>query len=336
MCVDTSTPPRGHFRPLGGQIGTPAGHARSSPAFTGRTQIAGVAFDTVKARFADNGMEKLSPAMTAPNSVPDAESGARLADALAAQQITVPRLARLAKVSVKSIRRWLAGDSISRGNAYAVAAALELEPWAIWPDLGPTGALTAQPPADYDTEPALSVADHGITDVFVSRAELIRGYPPGEIVAEAARVRVMGLSLNQVVQSVPDRQLRAAVSGGTELQCLFLEPYSRYASDREAEEEHAPGTLSQLTATNIDTLKRTRRHLPTEQAHRLQLRTYNAPVRFNIMIVDQSLAVVQFYLPAARGTESPALVLRPTTAPPDFFSEFTAVFEDAWATGKEV
>ncbi|MCV7258016.1 DUF5919 domain-containing protein [Mycobacterium shimoidei] len=255
---------------------------------------------------------------------------------MAAKPITIAKLAWEAKVSIKSVHRWRAGASISRGNAYAVAAVLKIEPWAIWPDLGPTGALSDQPIAQDEPEPALSVADHGITDVFVSRAELIRGYPPAEILAEAARLRVMGLSLNLIVQSISDRQLRAALGAGTELQCLFLEPYSRYASDREAEEGHAHGALSQLTETNIDTLKRTRRHLPAEQTNRLQLRTYNAPVRFNIMIIDESLAVVQLYLPASRGTESPALVLRPTTAPPDLFSEFTAVFDDTWASGKEV
>lgn len=274
--------------------------------------------------------------MTTPRSIPDPASGARLVDAMASKPITTAKLARDAKVSIKSVRRWRAGASASRGNAYAVAAVLGLEPSATWPDLGPTGALADQPATQDEPEPALSVADHGITDVFVSRAELIRGYPPAEILVEAARVRVMGLSLNLIVQSISDRQLRAAISAGTDVRCLFLEPYSRYASDREAEEGHAHGALSQLTETNIDTLKRTRRHLPAEQAHRLQLRTYHAPVRFNIMIIDEALAVVQFYLPASRGTESPALVLRPTTAPPDLFSEFTAVFADTWANGKEL
>ena len=274
--------------------------------------------------------------MTASKSIRDPASGARLADALAAKQMTRSKLAREAGVSMKSIRRWLAGEPISRGNAYAVAKVLEVEAWAIWPDLGPTGALTGPTPVDDDPEPALSVADHGITDVFVSRVEVIRAYPPAEILADAAHVRVMGLSLNQIVQSVSDRQLRTAVGRGTDLQCLFLEPYGRYISDRESEEGHIAGTLSQLTATNIDTLKRSRRHLPADTAHRLQLRTYNAPLRFNIIIIDESLAIVQFYLPAARGTESPALVLRPTATPPDLFSEFTTVFNDAWATAKEV
>lgn len=274
--------------------------------------------------------------MTASKSIRDPASGARLADALAAKQITHSKLARQAAVSIKSIRRWLAGDPISRGNAYAVAKVIDLEAWAIWPDLGPTGALTGSPPVDDAPEPALSVADHGITDVFVSRVEVVRAYPPAEILADATHVRVMGLSLNQIVQSVSDRQLRAAVGRGTEVQCLFLEPYSRYIIDRESEEGHTAGTLSQLTAANIDTLKRSRRHLPTETAHRLQLRTYHAPLRFNIIIIDESLAIVQFYLPAARGTESPALVLRPTATPPDLFSEFTTIFDDTWATAKEV
>lgn len=158
--------------------------------------------------------------MTAPRSIPDPASGARLIDAMAAKPITTAKLARDAKVSIKSVRRWRDGASIRRGNAYAVAAVLELKPWAIWPDLGPTGALTAQPAAEDEPEPALSVADHGITDVFVSRAELIRGYPPAEILAEANRVRVMGLSLNLIVQSIsepptshcPQRRQRTAMS----------------------------------------------------------------------------------------------------------------------------
>jgi hypothetical protein len=181
----------------------------------------------------------------------------------------------------------------------------------------------------------LSVADHGITDAFVSRAEAIRPYPAAEILAEASRMRVMGLSLNQIAQSLSDRQIRAAINRGTDLQYLFLEPYSRYITDRESEERHTPGTLSQLTTSNIDTLKRSRRHLPTQKAHHLQLRTYSAPLRFNMMIIDESLAIVQFYLPEARGTESPALVLQPTATPPDLFSEFTAVFDNTWATAKE-
>lgn len=273
----------------------------------------------------------------ASTSIRDPASGTRLADALAAKQMTVPQLASNAKVSIKSIRRWLNGEPINRAAAYAVAQALEVPAWEIWPDLGPTNTPTmAVTVDDGEAEAALSVTDHGIIDAFVSRAELTRAYPPAEILAEATRVQVMGLSLNQVVQSVSDRQLRAALDGGLELQCLFLQPYSRYISDREAEEAHAAGVLSQLTATNIDTLKRAHRHLPAEMAHRLQLRTYDAPLRFHIMVVDDTLALVQLYLPTARGTESPALVLRPTTTPPDLFTEFATVFTDAWATGNEV
>lgn len=265
----------------------------------------------------------------------DPEAGRRLDDAMARKPISPQQLAREAGLSVKSLRRWLKGEPIQRENAYAVTKVLSIDPWAIWSDFAPIGA-TAELLIDEDSQPVLPVSDHGITDVFVSRAELIAGYPPADILAGAAHLQVMGLSLNQIVQSVTDRQLRAAVERGTQLQCLFLEPYSRYISDREAEEGHTQGLLSQLTVANIDTLRRARRHLPADSAGQLQLRTYHAPVRFNIMIIDNSVAIVQFYLPAARGTESPALVLRPTTTPPDLFGEFTTVFRDTWATAKEI
>ena len=275
--------------------------------------------------------------MTASKSIRDPASGARLADALAAKQMTRSKLAREAGVSMKSIRRWLAGEPISRGNAYAVAKVLEVEAWAIWPDLGPTGALTDQRPSMMTPNrrcPSQIMASP-MSSCPASRSSAHirppRSWPTPPTCGS------WGLSLNQIVQSVSDRQLRTAVGRGTDLQCLFLEPKGCYISDRESEEGHIAGTLSQLTATNIDTLKRSRRHLPADTAHRLQLRTYNAPLRFNIIIIDELLAIVQFYLPAARGTESPSRsVPRPTATPPDLFSEFTTVFNDAWATAKEV
>ncbi|WP_368858166.1 DUF5919 domain-containing protein [Nocardia noduli] len=66
----------------------------------------------------------------------------------------------------------------------------------------------------------------------------------------------------------------------------------------------------------------------------IEIRTYDAPVRFNITIVDSDLCVMQPYLPQARGVESPTFVARRSNEA-GIFETFATVFESMWADGRE-
>jgi len=80
-------------------------------------------------------------------------------------------------------------------------------------------------------------------------------------------------------------------------------------------------------SNNISLLQRLRARLPSPVQDRLWLGTYDETIRFNIVVVeraDDTLAVVQPYLPHARGGDSPTLVLGPS-AEPGLFETFTHV-----------
>ena len=73
-----------------------------------------------------------------------------------------------------------------------------------------------------------------------------------------------------------------------------------------------------------------------EAAERLEIHVYDETIRFNILIVDGSTCVVQPYLPAARGVDSPTLVITDNTAADGLFPVFDQVFTSMWERSKPV
>jgi len=118
----------------------------------------------------------------------------------------------------------------------------------------------------------------------------------------ASSIRACGLSLNLLCQQYAEHSLRRLAEGGTRIQLQFLDPDGKSIREREAEENYDQGTLSDLTRINIRSVQdRVRRLLPEEARSRLEIGTYDETIRFNIIVVDEQLAVVQPYLPAVGG-----------------------------------
>ncbi|MBN6057281.1 hypothetical protein JYK22_35485, partial [Nonomuraea sp. RK-328] len=169
-----------------------------------------------------------------------------------------------------------------------------------------------------------------VTAVFSSRAAFSSVYPPAELFDTAKEISAAGLSLNVICQSYPDHRLKRLLETGTRIRCLFLDPNGQAIRAREAEEGHAGGTLTMLTTLNITMLTRLCDRLAPEATKRLELRVYDETIRFNILIVDRGLCVVQPYLPQARGVDSPTLVIADNTAADGLFPVFDQVFTDMW------
>ncbi len=167
--------------------------------------------------------------------------------------------------------------------------------------------------------------------VFVTRSEFMSQLPPHELFTGANRIDAAGLSLNPLCQHYPDDQLRHCIERGTTLRCLFLAPYGTSIANREHEEDYAPGALSALTQMNIQILShRVRDRLPDEHRARIQIATYDETLRFNILLVDQALAVIQPYLPAERGVESPTFLIRRRPSGIGLFPVFEQAFAWLW------
>lgn len=175
----------------------------------------------------------------------------------------------------------------------------------------------------------------GVEAVYTSRAGFLHELPPSALFADARRIDMVGLSLNLLCQHYSDTDLMRLLKSGAVFRCLFLDPNGTHIREREKEEGHASTVLSNLTALNIQSLSRVQRRAEAFPGD-VQIRTYDETLRFNITVVDGLRCVVQPYLPAARGVESPTFVARRSAPAPGLFDTFAEIFETMWAGAQEV
>jgi lambda repressor-like predicted transcriptional regulator len=261
-------------------------------------------------------------------------SNKALDSAMKAAGVSPRTLAVHAGVDAKTVGRWLSGESQPRKpNARAAAAALGCRPEELWrdvmnqPDFDASATVLISSPAD-------AIAD--LRAVYPTRTQFLAAHPLDQLFAHATDICMSGLSLNLLCQQYPDTEIVRLLSDGVSIRCLFLKPGGHHISDREAEEHHAPQVLSNLTTSNIHTLQRIQTRLSEEVAAYLQMRLYDDPVRFNIMRINSAIAIVQPYLPGARGVESPTLVIQKRDAPSGLFNVFSNVFDYYWDRGEPV
>lgn len=182
-------------------------------------------------------------------------------------------------------------------------------------------------PAVASLSPMPTAGTADIAAVFASRSDFGAKFEPQALLDGATRIRAAGLSLNLICQQLPDQQLLRMLAGGTELNCLFLDPAGEAIAAREREEDYAPGFLASLTSFNIQVLCRLRDRLPAETRDRVRLAVYDETIRFNILLVDDHTCVVQPYLPNARGIDSPTLLLRRDDQPGGIYPIFEQIYE---------
>ncbi|WP_206045789.1 DUF5919 domain-containing protein [Nocardia mangyaensis] len=172
-----------------------------------------------------------------------------------------------------------------------------------------------------------------IVTTYATRSELLRNLPPTELFPGVTRADIVGISLNLFCQQFPDPEIVELLRSGAQIRCLFLDPNSRHTADREREEGQPAGSLTALTRLNISALRRIVQQIAAEDfVGTLTIRTYDAPARFNIAIVDRT-CVCQPYLPTSRGVESPAFVVDADSS--GLYATFSGVFETLWASGAE-
>lgn len=258
-----------------------------------------------------------------------------------------PRLIRTWP-SRAQFHRWLAGDLLTLSHPDACRVLEDLFPgWTVEELFSRHGDRRSgvrlvtsvdgkeDTGSDADNLPVGPFQD--VTAVYATRSEFMASVSPHTLFGNATSIRATGLSLNLICQQYPERELIRMVERGGSLQCLFLDPDGAAIRQREQEENHPPGLLSDLTRINIRSLHdRVRSQLPQDAQSRLQIAKYDETIRFNVVLVDDRLGIVQPYLPATRGIESPTFVLERKWADRGLFPAFDAIVSSLWTRARIV
>ncbi|MEV6890784.1 DUF5919 domain-containing protein [Kribbella sp. NPDC051137] len=211
-----------------------------------------------------------------------------------------------------------------------------------WPDEPPTDPTAASVPAaapapqPVSSPTATTPAEYaGVTAIYTSRTEFSHEIPTPKLFDNASEVSAAGLSLNLICQQYPDLKLRALLRRAS-VRLLFLDPDGESIRRRNREEGHEEGHLSAWSRGNINIMSRLRDELGGA-ADKLELRMYDETIRFNLMFIDQKLCVMQTYLPALRGLDSPTFVMERTGSDSsDLYSVYDQIFASLWETGKTI
>lgn len=237
--------------------------------------------------------------------------------------------------------RWLSGDIGGLPYPHHRRVLQEMFPeWSIeelfgsHPDNQPAQDRRHRDSVQPAPQPARQRASE-VEAVFRNRADFVQDMPPQRIFRSAHSIDMVGISLNLFCQQCSDSDVIQLLENGTEIRCLFLDPAGDSIRAREAEEGHAPNTLSDLTSLNIRTLERILGRTGHYTPGSIHVRTFDEPPRFNLVIIDTELCIMQPYLPQGRGVESPTFVMRKSGGPA-VFDTFVSVFDTLWTRGKGI
>lgn len=180
----------------------------------------------------------------------------------------------------------------------------------------------------------LSERFSGIAGVYPTRSEFMSRVPIQDLFDGASTIRASGLSLNLLCQQYGDSRLTKLIENGATVSCLFLDPFGSAIAQREQEEGYEGGELSALTQLNVNTLNtRVRGRLSEDANARLFLAKYDQVIRFNVVLVDDRVCIMQPYLPAVRGIDSPTFVIT-NNGPDGLYAVFVEVFDWLWGKGE--
>lgn len=232
------------------------------------------------------------------------------------------------------LHRWLSGQlrRLPYVNHCRVLEAM-FPGWTAEQLLGPPVESTPATPAmlltslDTTVAPVKPLGAHAdVAAIFASRSEFMANVSPLELFDGASRIEAAGLSLNMLCQQFADQRLRQLVERGARIEALFLKPGGDAIAAREAEEGIAPGQLSTLTSLNIDLLLRIRDGAPSDVQENVAVKVYDEPIRFNLTFVDAECCIVQPYLPALRGVDSPTLLVQRNPGSGGLYEVFERVY----------
>jgi hypothetical protein len=232
--------------------------------------------------------------------------------------------------------RWLSGNLTGLPHpGHCRILEMMIPGWTVQAMFAPWSGEEAEPePAGTEAATLLPAEMAGVTAVYTSRTEFSHHVPPTKLLDAAGSVDAVGLSLNLICQQYPDLKLRALLRRAS-VRLLFLDPDGDSIKRRNREEGHEEGHLSAWSTGNINIMRRLRDGLPPDAAERVQLRTYDETIRFNLMFIDDQLGIMQTYLPALRGLDSPTFMMQRTgQEETDLYSVYSHVFSSLWERGK--
>lgn len=166
--------------------------------------------------------------------------------------------------------------------------------------------------------------------VFDSRTSFDNCIGVQRLFSHAREIKAMGISLSSITLNWGRNNLIQLVQNpDTRIMLLFLDPNSDSTKMREIDEALLPGTISQVTRTNLNLIKQIKGEIGNDN-NKLSYRLYNATPYINMYIIDDEIIILQHYLAGLRGQEVPVFVIRDEGNESGLFNVYNTLFIKTW------
>ncbi len=147
-----------------------------------------------------------------------------------------------------------------------------------------------------------------IEKVYPKRSSMNQDYDLASLIANSNNIRCVGISNTEMTAKMDKDAMEYALNNGAVIELMFLDPFGKYTSIREKEENHIPGRIKEITISNMGYPQDMKKRLPDDAASRLHILTYDVLPRMNIIIIDNTV-LLQYYANAVAGLDNPCFVI---------------------------
>ena len=147
--------------------------------------------------------------------------------------------------------------------------------------------------------------------VYIRRSAMNKNWDLRKMVLVAKKVECLGISNNEMTLKMDESVLKEALNRGTIIELMFLKPDGKFTRFREKEEGQARNTIKNNTNTTLSFALRLKKGNKNDKTfENLRIYTYDCVPRMNLIIIDETHMLLQYYANDVPGGSNPCFYIK--------------------------
>lgn len=147
--------------------------------------------------------------------------------------------------------------------------------------------------------------------VYVRRSMMNRNWNLRKMISVASKIECLGISNNEMTLKMDASILLDALNRGAYIELLFLDPKSKFTRFREKEEGQVKNTIRNNTETTLSfALRLKNKNEYNKIFDNLKVYTYDCLPRMNMIIIDETHMLLQYYANSIPGASNPCFYIK--------------------------
>lgn len=162
-----------------------------------------------------------------------------------------------------------------------------------------------------DSEFVVKDVSSELRTVYVRRSAMNKNWDLRKMVLVAKKVECLGISNNEMTLKLDESVLTEALNNGTYIELMFLKPNGKFTRFREKEEGQAKNTIKNNTKTTLSfALRVKKKNRYNKVFDNLKIFTYDCVPRMNLIIIDETHMLLQYYANDVPGGSNPCFYIK--------------------------